>query len=477
MRATALLAVLVACSAVPTARDVPPLPPTDVALAQLQAIRRPAASIAAFASLAAAAPAPRAAETLTSGQLSLTVSGHLSVQRTADDSFLVQVPASGAVVTAITSSVGPAGWAWNVPGPNNTALISQTSALPRPVAPCDAVAIVSGAAGGGSTRPVLGFATQNTSPVVDEAMAVVFVPYDVDETRVGKLLRAPAWGRRGPLVDFLRGFPFPVAWIDWTKLPSKALDGPTPTIDFCWRQHRYFSGDLYSEWAPHIHGVPPSAHQGYGTFVLGQMGQAMLMACSDAPLEAKKPLVLAILQRAIDDLGGLCDGSWRYSLGGHCVGRRGPLVMLGHLYNIDIFADPTPIVGNRLPEDQYQTVTAWWGAPWTGYVYSWQARQDLWTRAPSTWGDRNDPTHAAEAWQVCYGGQVVPAMLATAAAIVMMGREASAPKLVALSRCWFNGPPPDARAQLAAAGIDLQFGTDYAVEAGFAVRAWRRYGN
>lgn len=444
----------------------------DALMAALRPLTETRRSISTFATIA-----PRPAETLRSGQTTVVIQGHYGWQRTADDSFVVCVPRDGtAKVTAITS-IGGFGAALNVRGLNNSTLLQSTVALPLNVRPCDALYVCSGTTEGISDRPVLGFATQATNVPVDEAVAVVFVEYDVEESRVGKLLRPPVWGTRGNvLVDFLRSFPWPVAGLQWDKLPSKPIVGATPELlAFCLAEHRYFSGDCYSEWGPHVHGVPVTAHQQYGTFVQGQMGQALLVACSSLPLESKKPLVLAIIQRAIDDLGGLCDGSWRYTLGGHCQGRRAPLVMLGHLYDIDIFADPTPVVGKRLPEDQYVTVVPWWDTTpnavpsWTGYLYSTSNTNptdpNLWHRHPSTWTGDRQVAYSGERWMVMYGGQVVPASAGSAAAILLMGRERSAPAFVNAVRCWAKGPPQSARADLAAAGcgdLNPTWGVNYA---------------
>lgn len=430
---------------------------------------------------------PRGAEVLRSGQTEISIQGHYGWQRTADDSFVVCVPNAETAQVSAVSSVGGIGFTFDVPGRLNTTILGTSAPLPRKVRPGDVLYVCSGMNAGISDRPVLGFAAQASSATVDEAVAVVFVGYDVEESRVGKLLRPPVWGRRGnPLVDFLRSTPIPEAAINWGKLPSVPISGAAEMLDFCWREHRYFSGDVFSEWSPHVRGVPITAHQQYGTFVLGQMGQAMLVACSNLPLESKKPLVLAIIQRAIDDLGGLCDDSWRYALGGHCWGRVGPLVMLGHMLNIDIFADPTPVVGKRLPEHQMVTVVPWWDTTpnarpwWTGYLYSTSNNgptdPNLWKRHPSTWtGDRNVPG-SGERWATMYGEQVIPAMTATATAIVLMGREQSAPALVNAVRCWVKGPPPAAVAELNAAGVNLHFGINYANGAVDAVSEWLRYG-
>ena len=148
----------------------------------------------------------------------------------------------------------------------------------------------------------------------------------------------------------------------------------------------------------------------------------------------------------------------------------------GHMYGIDAFGDPTPIVGQRLPEHQLSAVTSWWGQPnFTGYIYSHTFAQNLWASTPDTWG--NADVQGTVAWCQRYGGQVVPALSATAAFIKIVGRERWAEQLVNLVRCWYAAPE-SVRAALAGQRIFVSIGQpeDYAMTAGFGAKAWARYG-
>jgi len=471
-----------------TSAPAPALPKTD-AMALLAPLRAKVRAAASDRIAPLTAPLPSGPETLVSSQLSMTISGHLGWQQCDDGVFVVWV-GDNTQVLDVQSSAGDVGYAFNVPGPNNTDIIGSKPTLPRTVYAFDSLYCVSGPGGTPSPRPVHLF-NPVSSPKIDEASGIVFVNYDCRKETIGALLHGPVWGARGPLVDFLREFPFPVAWIDWNRLPSVFLDGPKPSLTFCYEQHRFYSGDVFSEWSPHWRGVPVTAHQQYGTFVSGQVGQALLLCCDQAlTVNERMPLVLALMQRGIEDLGGLCDASWRYALGGHCWGRVGTLILLGHMFAIDVFADPTPIVGNRLPEHQLVTVTSWWGQPnWTGYLYSTSNNgatdPALWTRNPSTWGASG--TSGTEAWAVLYSEQVIPALSATAAFVRICGRESQAPKLVNAVRCWYAAPAA-AVADLWAAGVPLNIGQgpfpdgqqgphDYAMTPGFGLQAWTRYGN
>jgi len=420
-------------------------------------------------------PTPSGPEMFTSGQLRMVVTGHLGSQACDDGCFVVWCGPTTQVVS-VSSTDGDVGYAFNVPGPNNSDMIGVHPTLPQTVTPGDALYVVSGPGGAVSTRPQLGFAT-GVSPKVDEASGIVFVGFDCRTDSIGALLHGPIWGGRGPLVDFLRNYPFPIDWINWSVLPSVFLDGPKPTLSTCYDEHRWYSGDVFSEWAPHIHGVPTTAHQQYGTYVAGQVGQALLLCCDESiPVGDRRKLVLALMQRGIEDLGGLCDASWRYALGGHCWGRVGTLVLLGHMYGIDAFGDPTPIVGQRLPEHQLSAVTSWWGQPnFTGYIYSHTFAQNLWASSPDTWG--NADVQGTVAWCQRYGGQVVPALSATAAFVRIVGRERWAEQLVNLVRCWYAAPE-SVRAALAGQRIFVSIGLpeDYAMTVGFGAKAWARHG-
>jgi hypothetical protein len=500
MRHLLPLLALLACSApplnapgrepIPAGRPQPPVLDQQAAVAAFQKFAQDP-NAKAMSALVAPSLQPQAF-TFEEGQLTVVVTGALAWQRCDDGTFLCTVPWDrSARVTAVLSSRGPACWGLNMPGPNNSPLRSFSTQLPLPVGPRDALWAASGSEGG-TSRPATLY--NSSSQSVDEATAVAFVEYDCDLARAGKLFRPPAWGRRSPLVELLRQVAWRESDLDWSVVPSKvdfAAVG-TPDLARVLSDARGFPCDLYSEWGPYFspNSIPYTAHQGYGTFFMGQSGLVHLVACSTLPLEQKKPYVRSIIQRGIDTLGGLCDESWRYNLGGHCWGRRADLVWLGRMWHFDPFGDPTPFVGKRLPEDMFVPVTSWWGEPnWVGYIYSWTSRQDLWSRPPSGWGDRNDPTHAAEAWQVMYGAQVIPAMVAHATSVILIGGEQLAPLMCRAVRCYVKGPPPAALQQMWSAGVNMPIGPgpfpdgtsaanwgDYAVQpAGVAYKSFQLY--
>ena len=431
-------------------------------------------------------PIAQAAQTLTDRQLSVTIVGHLGAVQTRDKSWIVQVPLNGSCqITQISSSAGPWFAALNIPGNENTDIHSVVFPLPHSVVPGDALVALSGSAGGNS-MPAIRFAP--TSSAVDEAMAIVFVPYAVSPG----LLRPPALGRRtNPIVHFFRTFgPIPEAMVQLDKLPS-VIDLATLPVDWTawgsyvptfqntldlWGGGR-FCGDLYDGWRA-ADRVPWTQHQGYGTYYVGAMSTSMLMLCTTAPVAAKAPLAFALVQNGLDQVGAFADGRFLYPLGGHCWGRKTPIVLAGHLMGIEPFLNVSNYVGPQFAEDSLFTTTWWFGG--TNWTAGWQFARGEFNNLPnppSTWGDPNSPSHATFGWAVAYMGQVVPAQIGTALAAKLMGYGDSLnPALIRMVDQFVRGPPPAAIQQLLAAGIaPLGWGTDYAVPTGFALQSWKRY--
>ena len=430
-------------------------------------------------------PVAQASQTLTDRQISVTIVGHWGAVQTRDKSWIVQVPPTGCQITQISSSGGPWFAALNVPGDEGTDIHSVSFPLPRAVVPGDALVALSGSAGGNPMPPIR-FAP--TSSAIDEAMAIVFVPYAVTTG----MLRPPALGRRtNPIVNFFRTFgPIPESLVQMDKLPSVIDIATLPvnwtawgsyvptfqnTLDL-WGNGR-FCGDLYDGWRA-ADRVPWTQHQGYGTYYVGAMSTSVLMLCSTAPAAAKAPLAFAMVQNGLDQVGAFADGRFLYPLGGHCWGRKTPIVLAGHLMGIEPFLNISNYVGEQFPEDSFFATTWWFGsATWTaGWQFS-AGEFNNFPNAPSTWGNPLSPTHSTFGWAVTYMGQVVPAQIGTALAAELMGYGDSLnPALIQMVDQFVRGPPPAAIQQLLTAGIaPLPWGTDYAVPTGFALQSWKKY--
>lgn len=472
---------------------------------------------------------PLPAQVLSDRQLSVTVQGHLGAAQTRDKSWIVQVPATGATITAMASASGALTSAINVPGDQQTDLTGTNVTLPRTVFPGDALVMFSGWTPSGPLTPAPpGMLDNPPGSVCDEAMAVVFVPYAVYED----LMRPPAIGRASnPLVQFFRLNPISEAMIDTTKLqpiidldelyqiPGTPRPGDADRIDpTVWGATRptlasaarllggeanpdgtlacggRFAGDIYSiDWQV-AEKAPWTQHQGYGSYFAGANSTCMLMCLTKEPAKYRRRLALALAQRALDDLGRLVDGCFLPTNGGHSWGRRAPIAMLGHMMGVPQFADPTTIVGERLPEDHGFPFGDWWfgngptGMPWTvRFPFHSTGGHAHFHDDPSTWGIPPDESmHGSHAWETVYWSQKYAALTGSAAAVYLMGAEMYAPKMVQAIRQYQERPPASVIAYMATLGWKatgpVVFGQPtwpwertYAGPLGFASLVWRRY--
>lgn len=469
-----------------------------------------------FAKLAAALPPaliPQPAQVLSDRQLSCTIQGHFKAVRTLDRSWIVQVPPSGCTVTAVASSTGVVGSALNIPGNQTANIHTSNVTLPLAVQPGDALVLFSGSSGG---NPTPAYWQAPTGSAVDEAMAIVFVPYDVGDG----MYRPPAMGRRtNPVVYFLRTFaPILHSRADMNKLPRRfALDdvyqipgvpraGDADRINpLDWECDRptwastvarlggevnasgevtcggRFAGDVYGEGEV-AQRCPWTQHAGYGSNFALANSKAMMMLCtSGEPPKNKEALAHALCQRALDDVARLADGCFLYPDGGHCWGRRGPITLLGHLFNWPDVANIAATLGERLPEDNGFPLGPWWfGGPWTvRFPFSLGQGHAFFADPPATWGDPDDPTHVAPAWGTTYWAQKYPALLGTAVALVLMGCEQYAPKLVQAMRQHQERPPAPAIAQMTAAGFPSatpwRWDRTWGMPGKLAAVLWQRY--
>ncbi len=476
--------VFVACRSVPLPSD----PLTDAqdqviadAFSKAVRVHRPLIPLA----LAAALPLP--AQVLNEGQLSVTIEGHLGAVKTRDGSWIVQVPGNGSArIVAYSTTSGQVGAAMNPRGYNQTNIHTQQLVLPRAIATCDSLVVTSTGSG-----PRDSYWAYPGRSVVDEAMAVVFVPY----AATPGLLRPPAIGD-GYLPRWFRSQPIPEAMINMAKLPSlinvdalpvnwSAWGAAKPDLAYLHALLRPMGGEFYDGWNTDTR-TPDNQHPGYGTAYASVVSQALVQLCSTATTQAKQPLAIAVVQRGLDLVGAFCDGRANYPLGGHMQGRKALVVMCGHLLGIEPFADPTTYIGDRFQEDGYflASPAAWWfGAGWiAGWSFQPEAPFNGAKLAdpPSTWGSVQAPLHDTWAWMVAgYLQQGVGSQIGTGLAMRLMGLEREMGHgLVQMINQWMDGPPAAANAQLLAVGITLPWGTDYALVkgVGFCAAAWNAMG-
>lgn len=429
--------------------------------------------------MVAAEPLP--AQTLAESELSAVIVGHLGAVQVRDRSWIVQAGSNTRLVS-YASAAGAVGAAVNLPGSNGTDVLAMQVSTPRQMVAGDALVIVSGRNPG-----------ENVFSTTDEAMAVVFVPYPVH----AGLLRPPAIGN-DPVSHFLRTWaPIPETMVDMARAPGVidfariyAPGGPVnpaawaaapPTLASVLTSVGRFSGETTDGWGVHYSTPSRQLPEGYGSFYSGALSTALTWLLSTKPVEERRPVALAIVQRGLDQIGATCSGRVLYPLGGHCMGRKSLVVITGHLLGVDAFADPSASFPMVFAEDHYRNVPggAWWfGGGWTA---TWPfARQAPWAGErlrdhPSTWGAREAPGHDTWNWTFAYIGQVVPAQVGCALAAVLVGRERELGPVVQMVRQWMAGPGAAADAELRAVGHALPWGTDYATPAGLCATAWRLY--
>ena len=170
----AALAILAGCISTPSA-------PAPQSVASAFAERFPEDQTLA----ATLSTAPLAEETLTTGQISVVIRGHLGKVQTRDGGWIVQVPATGAEIVSYSTTEGNVGAALNVRGDNNDSIHNLQLTLPQAVTPADALVVASTYDSGQGRNSYWSVPGRSA---VDEMMPVVFVRY---RTRPG-LIRPPA---------------------------------------------------------------------------------------------------------------------------------------------------------------------------------------------------------------------------------------------------------------------------------------------
>ena len=426
---------------------------------------------------------PLPAETLTTGQISVVISGHLSKAQTRDGGWIVQVPRNGAKILEYSTTEGSAGAVLNVRGNNVDNIHEQNLTLPRHVVPADALIVTStynSSAGRAEYWSVPG------RSAVDEMLPIIFVRYQARS----EYLRPPAIGD-GFLPRFFRSHPIPEAAIKMDRLPSVVdIDNlgvnwggwgnARPDVAYLVGLLGPFGGDCYDGWNTDTK-TPDFQHPGYGSYYASIVSQALVTLCSTEPLEERRLLAIAIAQRGLDLVGAFSDGRNNRPVGGgHMQGRKALLMMCGHLLNVRPFANPNRFIGKMFQEDvAFQAGEWWFGSGWNStWGFSWQApfNGGMLANPPSTWGDPNSSNHSTWAWMIGgYIPQVCGSQVGTALAMHLCHLDVEmGVNYMGMMKQWMDGPPAAAQEELLQAGIDIPWGTDYALDRGgdFCKRAW-----
>lgn len=414
--------------------------------------------------------------TLTKGSMSVTLTDVINYYDNGDK-FLVK-PGPNCTITSFLGS----GAVYNPSGKNQLNIYGATVQLPLPMAALDSFVVVNGGSDRSDYWPVPGRSS------VMEALGIVFVPYD---TGPG-LLSPPAIGN-GPIARFLRSEPIPESLVDLDRLPRavhvpslpvnwQAWGAAEPTIDYLTRLFAPFGGELYDGWSTDTR-TPDRQHPGYGSYYASVVSQALVQLCSTISNEYKKPLAIALCNRALDLAGAFGDGRIGFANGGHCQGRKALIVLFGHLLDNRYFSDPNSIIGKVFQEDDCFHARQWWRDNWTsGWKFN-NANVEMdgskLTQPPSTWGSAASLSHNTFAWAFNgYLSQVVGCQVGTALAMFLMNktREMGIDHFKMVQQ-YMKGPSPEMDAELRAAGINIDWGTDYALYKGatFCATAWNKY--
>jgi len=469
MRYFFLLLALAACASPPA--EPQPVQPSKSPQEIVQAFQSKFQP-AGFSTLAASVA--QGPQVLTKGRISVTISGHYGAVQTRDRNWIVQVPDSGARITAYTQ---PGGAALNVRGTNQTPVEQRQLVLPASVVPTDALVVATPAAtqDRSSYWPVPGGSS------CDEMMAVVFVPFAV---RPG-LMRPPAIGD-GFLPRFFRSLPIDEAQVDVAKLPRVVNVDALPIQWGLWGKgkpslayyeniFKDFNGECYDGWSSHLN-TPQNQNPGYGTNYSFLVSQALVMLCSTKTAEEKRPLAIMLTQWGLDLVGAFADGRKHNANGGHMQGRKALVVLSGHLLNVP-WVDPSAFLPNTFQEDQayYKANPAWWN----GYAYGYWPNSSsprFLHKLPSQWStvDRGDVWFVNGYMQPGIGSQIGSAL-----AFKLMGltREMGEAHYGMISY-WMN-PPASVVSAMSAVGCTLQWGQDYSLVLGedFCKTAWNVYNN
>lgn len=420
-------------------------------------------------------------EVLTAGPFSLTVSGHLGAHQTRDGSYIVSVGTEGAVVHAVHAD----GAALNVRGTNTQNIISQTRPWPERVVAGDAL-ILASVRNPGERKEYWDAPGRS---FCGRMAAFCFVPYAVGEG----LLRPPAIGDGILHRAFLRKTPILESQVNVGRLPSvidvDRLDvdwsgwgAGKPDISYLTALLREFGGECYDGWNTDTR-TPDLQHPGYGVAYASIVSQAMLQLCSTAPIEQKRPLALAVVQRGLDLVGAWADGRRNHVVGGHCLGRKALIVATGHLLGIEAIANPNALLGKAFAEDSLCVDGNWffpeWTARWAFNGGSASHTGQSCELPPEMWGSVNDAQHTSWAW--CVQGYLAPtigASVGTALALRLLNRTAEmGPAFDRMVDQFMASPPSGVSARLSSIGINISWGRDHSLVrgAGFCSEAWRRH--
>lgn len=415
---------------------------------------------------------------ITDGYVTIDVTNLTAYQKTRDNSYYVQIPASGASIASC-----------NLPGfknvrGTNTALPGVAATLLGSIVPGDTITVFTPNAS--ATRTAY-WDVPGRPSVHANAVSLVFGAFPP----TANMLRPPGIGQ-DPFTLLLRSNLISESQVNLSKLPSivnvaslpvswGSFGKAEPTISYLTALLRDFGGECWDGWSTDDK-TPDYQHPGYGTYYSSVISQALVQLCSTATVAEKAPLAYAMVQRGLDLAGAFSDGRVNYSLGGHMQGRKALLILAGHLLDLGPLYNPTLYIGNKFQEDIAFFETRWWHtcecmAGWRYNADTAAADGSLLKSHPNSWGSVS--TTSTWAWFIdSYLSQVIGSQIGTALGMRLLNSVSQMSiYLDKMTDQWMKTAPISMSGDLTSVSINLPWGEDYAVSHGgdFCKEAWKMY--
>lgn len=422
--------------------------------------------------------------TVSKKRISAIIDGAVSVAYSASGNPIVQVGPSGAKVVSYTPAFDPHGQRngnmLNVPGNNGIPISTHNSLGSDPVLKAGDVLVIVRDAVNPNPR-LIDWPQENSESRsrVDEMMAISFVPYKP----VDGQLTPPIVGRSSnPIIQFLRNNPIPRELVEAgvSRLPRKfdlnLFNNDKPGFELLTKVFSDIWGDCYNGWSTDTN-TPALQNPGYGRNISSWVSRAMIYALSTELPVDKLPLVTGMVDQGLSMAAAFADGRVNQADGGHMAGRFPLVIFAGWVLNIPPMADPNWLgfIFQERHMNRYEEGKHWWFSP------EWKA---MWRKAseyrapldthPSTWSSNDKWLFNGYYWPSC-GSNIGVAL---AMKELGLGHVIGEPFMDAIKQ-YMDGPPEQVKAELAAAGINFEWGLDWPAPwngKGLQKQAWEIYG-
>ena len=392
---------------------------------------------------------------------------------------------SGVTVVSYTYGVPGTAYQTTNPIPVNDAVAITSTVPPGTVIPALHSLVVLFTR---TTRP-----SPTTYSAIDEALAVVVVPYGPLTGLDALLIRPPAIGHpSNPTIAAIRSAPlvFDNATIaalpeviDLDTLPTTwgTFGNDRPNIDTYLARWTGFCGELWKGWGS-ASWTPSQQHPGYGASMSALTSESLLLVVSTEDAAKRRTLAYRMTQWGVDLVGAYLSGRVDKADGGHMQGRKALVVLSGHLLEAP-WKDATSFCAPGVFNEDVQFYTASPAWPW-GWPYGYRGHSDY------AW----NLSSPVASWNVnvlyylprYFGQEVMGTQTGCAVAMRILGlnTEMGAGHYGMVAQ-WMEGPSaPDLAAMAAVStspplsGID--WSTSYSIGGGpqdFGRAAWEAFGD